>query len=162
MDTAHIHSDPHSRPRAADERRAALAAMCGRHRVEVVYAFGSRAEEALSWIRGEIETMDPDGSDLDIGVKTAGATSEGDLTLDEKVGLASALEDFFAVARVDLVTFAEAGAVLAVNIVSGERLYAQSERLADEFDLYVLRRAGDLAPFERQRQAMILGLPEAG
>ena len=28
---------------------------------------------------------------------------------------------------------------------------------ADEYDLYVLRRAGDLAPHERERIALILG-----
>jgi hypothetical protein len=27
----------------------------------------------------------------------------------------------------------------------------------DEYDLYILRRAGDLAPLERERKALILG-----
>jgi hypothetical protein len=36
-------------------------------------------------------------------------------------------------------------------------LYARDEDDADEYDLYVLRRAGDLAPLERERIALILG-----
>ena len=39
----------------------------------------------------------------------------------------------------------------------GERLYARDAYWADEYELYVLRRAGDLAPLERERMAMILG-----
>ena len=42
-------------------------------------------------------------------------------------------------------------------MIRGERLYAQDDHAADEYDLYVLRRAGDLAPFERARMAFVLG-----
>ncbi len=68
-----------------------------------------------------------------------------------------ALEDAFEVPRVDLVMLAEADPFLAANVVRGERLYARDTYLADEYDLYVLRRAGDLAPLERERIALILG-----
>jgi hypothetical protein len=68
-----------------------------------------------------------------------------------------ALEDLFGVARVDLVILREADPFLAANIVRGERLYALDPYAADEYDLYVLRRAGDLAPLERERMALILG-----
>jgi hypothetical protein len=51
----------------------------------------------------------------------------------------------------------EADPFLAANVVRGERLYAENEYRADEYDLYVLRRAGDLAPLERERMALILG-----
>lgn len=142
----------------AAERRAALAAHCERYDVDAVYAFGSRAHEALAWLRGEVECLAYGGSDIDIAVKGPGSGSGRDLSLDDKVGLTIALEDFFQVARVDLVTFAEAGAFLAVDIIRGERLYAADVRRADELDLYILRRAGDLAPFERQRRALVLGI----
>jgi hypothetical protein len=48
---------------------------------------------------------------------------------------------------------------LAVEIIRGERLYAEDHLQADEYDLYVLRRAGDLVPLERERQALILEKP---
>ena len=60
------------------------------------------------------------------------------------------------VTRVDLVSFRDADPFVAANIVRGERLFTQDNYLADEYDLYILRRAGDLAPLERERIALIL------
>jgi uncharacterized protein len=51
----------------------------------------------------------------------------------------------------NLVLLSEADPFLAANIIRGERLFSRDERSADEYELYVLRRAGDLAPFERER-----------
>jgi hypothetical protein len=51
----------------------------------------------------------------------------------------------------------EADPFVAAEVIRGERLFADDEDAADEYDLYVLRRAGDLAPFERERIEMILG-----
>lgn len=75
----------------------------------------------------------------------------------QKVDLAHALEDLFELARVDLVCLRDADPFLAANIIRGERLFAVDEYRADEYDLYVLRRAGDLAPLERERLALIFG-----
>lgn len=61
------------------------------------------------------------------------------------------------VCRVDLVVLTEADPFLAINVVRGEGLYARDEREADDYKLYVFRRAGDLAPLERERMALILG-----
>lgn len=74
----------------------------------------------------------------------------------QKVELALALEDLFGVNRVDLVVLPEADPFLAANVICGERLFADDGYLADEYDLYVLRRAGDLLPLERERQALVL------
>ena len=68
-----------------------------------------------------------------------------------------ALEDLFCVSRVDLVNLNEADPFLAANVIRGERLYSKNADLADEYDLYVLRRAGDLIPLERERIAIIMG-----
>lgn len=70
--------------------------------------------------------------------------------------MTQALEDLFGLPRIDLVVLPEADPFLAANIIRGERLFADDAYLADEYDLYVLRRAGDLAPLERERQALIL------
>ncbi len=75
----------------------------------------------------------------------------------KKASLAVALEDLFGVSRVDLVVLPEADPFLAANIIRGDRLYAQNEHAADEYDLYVLRRAGDLAPLERERLDLLEG-----
>jgi uncharacterized protein len=71
--------------------------------------------------------------------------------------LALALEDLFASIQVDLVILNEADPFLAAEVIRGERLFAQDKHEADEYDLYVLRRAGDLSPLERERIGLVLG-----
>lgn len=56
----------------------------------------------------------------------------------------------------DLVMLPEAEAYLALDVVSGELLYCADAVRQAEYELYVLRRAGDLAPFERERRALLL------
>ena len=56
-----------------------------------------------------------------------------------------ALEDLFSVNRVDVVVISEVDAFLAANIIR-----------ADEYDLYILRKAGHLAPLERERISLIM------
>jgi len=48
---------------------------------------------------------------------------------------------------------------VALEIIRGERFFCRNETAADEFDLYVLRRAGDLEYFERERRAFFLDSP---
>jgi predicted nucleotidyltransferase len=57
---------------------------------------------------------------------------------------------------VDLVDLGRAGAFLALDVLRGERLYCADLDRCDEFELYVMRRAGDLAPFERERRERLL------
>jgi hypothetical protein len=61
--------------------------------------------------------------------------------------------------RVDLVFLSGANPFVAAEIIRGERLFASDSHEADEYELYVLRRAGDLAPLERERMAVVLGEP---
>ncbi len=134
--------------------RLSLRQLCESFGVDILYAFGSRAGEVRAWLEGEAGTLAPGPSDVDIGVKPVSGTR---LSVHDKVRLAIALEDLFGVHRVDLVSLDDADPFLAAEIIRGERLYARDEDDADEYDLYVLRRAGDLAPLERERIALILG-----
>ena len=123
--------------------------------LEIIYAFGSHGEDALKWLKDEqssLSILSP--SDLDIGVKP---TSKRKLSVKEKARLSIALEDLLSVNRVDLVILFEADPFLAANIIRGERIYSKDTYLADEYDLYILRRAGDLIPLERERIALIMG-----
>jgi predicted nucleotidyltransferase len=133
------------------ERNAALIRLCEKYGIEILYAFGSRGREVAVWLTGGA-ALAPGPSDVDLAVKPARP-----LEVFDKARLAVALEDLLGVNRVDLVMLPEAGAFLAANAIRGERLYARDEHQADEYDLYVLRRAGDLAHWERERQALILG-----
>jgi predicted nucleotidyltransferase len=108
--------------------------------VRAVYVFGSRSA-------GDARA----DSDVDVGVLyRAPQTLATTLTLEEELARAVGT-------RVDVVDVARAGAFLALDIVRGERVFCREPSEADRFELYVLRRAGDLLPFERERQALLLG-----
>jgi len=91
---------------------------------------------------------------VDVGVRPESGRLQ---QVMERVELAVALEDLLGCDRVDLVILPEADPFVAVEVIRGERLYAEDSYQADEYELYLLRRAGDLAPLERERMAMILG-----
>ena len=117
-----------------------LRAVAGRDGdVCALYVFGSRVDG----------TARPD-SDLDVGVLYGSRQpTEKTLVLEEALHRAAG-------APVDLVDAARATPFLALAVVRGDRIFARREVEADLFDLYVLRRAGDLLPFERARRAMLL------
>jgi predicted nucleotidyltransferase len=132
-------------------RSQKIGQLCKKYQVKALYVFGSRSTEALHAFQDDTYKLKQSQSDLDIGI-----LSQASFSLDNKVSLALELEELFNVSRVDLVVLQEADAFLAANIIRGERLYAKDSYLADEYDLFVLRRAGDLAALERERMAMIL------
>lgn len=130
-----------------------LQEICRQYQVDILYAFGSRAKEALAMLRGEIDTLSDRPSDLDIGAKPNRAASWG---VWDKVGLAQDLEDLFHIHRVDLVSLADAGPYLAAEIIAGERLFADDSYLADEYDLYIWRRVADHEFLEKERLRHVL------
>jgi predicted nucleotidyltransferase len=118
-----------------------------------IYAFGSRSREAAALIHGKIPFLTPADSDLDLAVQPL---SGRNLSAREKVEISTELEALFEVGRVDLVVLKEAKPFLALEIIKGELLYCNDlDRQAEE-ELYVLRQAGDLAYYERERRKMIL------
>jgi len=136
------------------DRRSALERLCRQYDVVIMYAFGSRGREVWEWLSGQRARLEPGSSDVDIGVKMRPGHR---LSPRQKATLALELEDLLGVSQVDLVVVDEARPFLASAIVQGERLYAEDSYLADEYDLYVLRRAGDLLPLAREREALVLG-----
>ncbi len=125
--------------------------LCRKYRVKALYVFGSRAAQMLRALADDSYQFPPSPSDLDVGVLT-----HSPFSIDDKVNLTLALETIFAAPRVDLFLLQEADAFLAANVIRGERIFAEDSYLADEYELYVLRRAGDLAELERERMAIIL------
>ena len=136
-----------------DSRLDALGNLCRQHRVTSLYSFGSRAAEATEWVRGEREEFDETASDLDLAITLE---PETELSARERVRLTIDLEHLFKVQRVDLVILWEADAFLAVDVIRGDLLYCDDPDQQSLDELYVLRRAGDLAYFEEQRLSGIL------
>jgi len=129
-----------------------LKQLAEKYGLQIIYAFGSRAKEALDLVEGKIKKLSKGISDLDIGIKP-----ERRLNVEEKVEIALALEDIFDVSRVDLAVIPEVGVFLALEIVKGELLYAKDAVYEAEYQLYIMRQAAELIPYERMRQKMILG-----
>ena len=136
-----------------NEVMQSIAELCERYDIALLYVFGSQALAVWEWVTNG-KSFDPlAGHDVDIGVKLL---PNHRIATMQKVKLAQDLEELLCVPRVDLVCLEEADPFLAANIIRGERLFTANVHAADEYELYVLRRAGDLAPFERARLKMIL------
>jgi len=127
--------------------------IASRYNLQIIYAFGSRAKEAFDLSEGKIERFSSTPSDLDIGVKP-----ERPLTVEEKVKIAILFEDLFDVFRVDLIVVPEVPIFLALEIVTGEILYMEDPTYEAEYQLYIMRQAADLLPYERMKQEMIMGV----
>lgn len=134
-----------------NENLRKIEQICKKYQVKVMYFFGSRGLELYQAVQENNLILSASQSDLDIGVLTHSRFS-----IEEKVNLTLDFENLFNNQKVDLFVLQEVDAFLAANIIRGERIYAQDEYFADEYELFVLRRAGDLAEFERERMAMIL------
>lgn len=130
-----------------------IETIADKYQLQLIYAFGSRAKEILNTVEGKKSLSTTSNSDLDIGIK-----SKKPLSVQKKVEIAVFLEDLFDVPRVDVVEIPEAPVILALDIVQGELLYAQDENFEAEYQLYIMRKAADLMPYERLKQKIILGI----
>jgi uncharacterized protein len=130
------------------------------HKLESLYVFGSRADEILKLVsgHGEPPSILP-SSDVDIAVKLP---PDRELSARQKAEMAVELEDLLNAGRVDLITLFDADPFLAMNVIRGERLFCSDRYAGDEYELYILRRAGDLAEFERERIEMIMHPSDRG
>lgn len=133
--------------------RKLLCDLAVSNNLTAMYAFGSRVAEVVARLEGTVPTDPNLASDIDIGIQPKRGYR---LDLDQKVRLTIALERLFGVSRVDLVVCPEAPPFLAQEIVSGQLFCCTDPDEQAEYELYVLRRAGDLAPIEVERRRMIL------
>ncbi len=128
-----------------------IGQICKKYQIMAFYVFGSRGLELFQAIQGDTIQLAKSTSDLDLGVLT-----HSPFSIESKVNLTLELESLFGLSDIDLFILQEVDAFLAANIIRGERVYVEDSYLADEYELFVLRRAGDLAELERQRMAAIL------
>jgi len=129
-----------------------LKKICRRYSIDTIYSFGSRGMELKLFANGAGNIDRSKASDFDIAVKI---TPQKSLSVRQKSQLTIDLEELFQLTKLDLVVINEADPFLAANIIRGERIFCRDEYLADQYELYVLRRAGDLIPLERERLQII-------
>ncbi len=133
--------------------RLSIAEIAAGYEIRDLYVFGSRASEILACLDGKPILQPGSASDADFGVLP--------VKLDEwnparRVRLCIELEDLFQVNRVDLVLLPEADPYLALDVIRGELLYTRNPDHQAKYELFVLRRAGDLIAFKKERNRMIL------
>lgn len=131
-----------------------LARAADRFGVRDVYVFGSRAPEIYARMQGDVpaDRRLPQ-SDVDIAVQPRSGHT---LNARDRVRLTIELEDLLDAPRVDLVVLSEARPFLALDVIRGELLHTSDPLAQAEHELYILRRAADLAPFQRERVRAIL------
>jgi len=130
-----------------------LSRIADRYGLRDVYAFGSRAGEIAARVRDADPVEGPQDSDVDIAVQPRESAT---LDVATRSDLATELEDLFDVARLDLIVLSQAPPFLALDIIRGELLHTSDALAQAEQELYVLRRAADLAPLERERIRLII------
>lgn len=130
-----------------------IQSICRDYRVDALYVFGSRTKEFANYAHGKGAIEKKSRADVDVGVIPARGHR---LTARDRVRLVIDLEDLFGACRVDLVILPEASTFLALDVIEGELLYSADPDRTAGYELYVLRKAGDLAYFERQRRSQIL------
>ena len=130
-----------------------LESIAERYNLCAIYAFGSRAAEISARVRGELFSSRHPGSDVDIGVQPDGRNT---LSAREKVQITIDLEDLFEEHRVDLIVMTEIEPFFALEIIRGELIYCDDLDVQAELELCILRRAGDLAYYEKERRRQIL------
>jgi predicted nucleotidyltransferase len=110
-------------------------------RILALYLFGSRGRHE--------ETED---SDVDLGVLFRRDKEE---TLREVLLLEDLFERRLGL-PVDLIDVGRSSAFLALDVIRGDRIYCTDPDYCDDFELYVMRRAGDLAFFEKELRPLLL------
>jgi predicted nucleotidyltransferase len=131
-----------------------LARIAERYRLSSLYVFGSREKEVAELVRQRVGSLKRSTADVDIAVLPEPSVI---LNVREKIEVILELEQLFGAPKVDLVVLPEADPFLAVNAIRGERIYCDDQHRADEYELYILRRGGDLLPLERERIRIIMG-----
>lgn len=148
----------HDGAATSDMLRRSIHRLCRDLDIAELYVFGSRASEVAARVRGEsmagaAGAGPASRSDIDVGVRPLGRDRPG---VDDIVRLAEGLEELLDAPRIDVVVLPEANPFLALEAIRGELLYCADPHEQAEYELYVLRRAGDLAPFQKMREEMAL------
>lgn len=129
------------------------AEIAARYDIADLYVFGSRASEIFARLHDKKIIHSLSASDADFAILQSNLE---EWSPAKRVKLCIELEDLFQVDRVDLVLLPEADPYLALDIIRGELLYTRDPDQQARYELFVLRRAGDLFPFKKERNRMIL------
>lgn len=128
-------------------RADALASLCQKHGIDLVYLFGSQAETALAILHGHTPSEIDPLADIDVGVVLSNPLPSG----RDRARLYSLIfndfEDLFLPFSTDLVFLLENHSVFQAEAVRGNCVYRVAPAIQDAYEEAVLRRACDFRPF---------------
>jgi predicted nucleotidyltransferase len=117
-----------------------------------IYLFGSRADDGLLRLGGEVVAAA--GSDLDVGV----GFERHDFDAGRLGALQADLAGVLAPLHVDLVPLQRVDAIFEHHAIEGHRVFARDLTKADLYELEVMRKAADLLPIQRQIEIDTFGV----
>lgn len=130
-------------------RASELADLCRRHRVGLVYVFGSRAELGLKLLQGRgdgnLRLEDP-LADLDVGVVMLDTLPPPGERYTFYADLYNSFGDLLPGIPLDLVLLQENHAVFQAEAITGHCVYAATEDFRSDYEQRILARAADFRP----------------
>lgn len=106
----------------------------------LIYLFGSQAERGKRFLEGE--AISPDAySDLDVAVAFRSLPTE---TIKIYGEIYKEISEIFGPFDIDLIFIQEMGPLFQYEIIKGVRIYEGDERIAEEFEEGVMKKAEDL------------------
>ncbi len=124
----------------------------------LIYLFGSQAEKGKGYLEGEKVPLDH-YSDLDVAVAFENFSNKP-ITLYGEIyrEISKIFEPF----NIDLVIIHDMDSLFQYEVIKGVRIYEEDERIADEFEERVMKRAGDLIFQKRILEREIMEAIEDG
>jgi predicted nucleotidyltransferase len=117
-----------------------------------IYLFGSRADDGLRLLRGEL--VSHEGSDLDIGI----VYLEREPRLYRLGSIQVELSDVFSPLKTDVVPLQKVDPLFQFRAIDGHRIVATDTHRVDLYELDVMRRAAELLPVQRQLERDLFGV----
>lgn len=126
---------------------SALASICRKHGITLVYLFGSQTETALQLLNGQTPAQSDPLTDIDVAVVFNAPLPKGrDRALLYSL-VFNDIEELFLPFRTDLVFLAENHAVFQSEAVRGKCVYQTTPDVQEAYEEAILRRACDFRPF---------------
>ncbi len=123
--------------------------VCNKNGMSLLYLFGSQARSALDYLQsdGTAGAVGDSVADLDIGVVTSSPLPLAGERHRLYASLTNDLQDYFPAFRVEVVLLEEHHSVFQYEALKGFCIYCSSIEVKDQYEISILRRAADFAPF---------------
>lgn len=123
-----------------------LRAIAGRHRLRLVYLFGSQVEVGLALLRGEHPPVTDPMADIDVGVVFLEGLPPAQARAAVYAEMYNDLHDLFAPHSLDLCFLEEGHSVFQSSVLDGKCVYAARSGDREDYEEAVARKAADFRP----------------